>query len=106
MAVKQSLFCLYLIEKRQLYNTGVTIFLLFHKLGQINYHTHTFVVNEDITIKAVPKQQDVIRVFEIDVCSGEQMGVETAEKKGGASYCLLHFIGNVWRCRENTDCKR
>lgn len=43
---------------------------------------HTFVVNEDITIKTVPKQQDVIGVFEIDVCSGEKMGVETAERKG------------------------
>lgn len=40
----------------------------------------TFVVNEDITIKPVPKQQDVFWVFEIDVRSGEEMGVETVER--------------------------
>lgn len=37
----------------------------------------TFVVNKDITVKSVPKQQDVFRVFKVDICSGEQVGIET-----------------------------
>lgn len=40
----------------------------------------TFVVYEDIAIKSVPKQQDILRVFKIDICSGEQVGVQTEEK--------------------------
>lgn len=83
MDVKQTSFCVYLIEQIQMYDIRFLILLLFYKQGQIKYITHTFVVNEDITIKAVPKQQDVIRVFEIDVCSGKQMGIKTAERKGG-----------------------
>lgn len=39
--------------------------------------TCTLVVNEDISIESVPEQQDVFRVFKIDICSGEQVGVKT-----------------------------
>lgn len=40
---------------------------------------HTLVVNEDITIKSVSKEQDVFRVFKIDISSGEQVRIETVE---------------------------
>lgn len=38
----------------------------------------TFVVNENIAIKAVSEEQDVLWVFEVDVSSGEQVWVEAA----------------------------
>lgn len=41
--------------------------------------TCTLVVNEDISIESVPEQQDIFRVFKIDICSGEQVGVKTVE---------------------------
>ena len=31
----------------------------------------TFVVNKNITIKAVPEEKDIFIGFEVDVCSGE-----------------------------------
>lgn len=41
---------------------------------------NTLVVNEDITIKSVPKEQDIFMVFKIDVCSAEQVGIKTVER--------------------------
>lgn len=77
--------------QRETYDTNFPIVLLLYKLGQIKYKSHAFVVNEDITVEAVPKQQDVIRVFEIDVRSGKQMGVETAERKGRGQLLPVTF---------------
>lgn len=41
----------------------------------------TLVINEDITIKTVPEQQNIICVFEVDVRPGEQVGIETVKRK-------------------------
>lgn len=43
--------------------------------------TGTFVVDEDVSIKAVSEQQDVLRVFKVDVRSGEQVRIEAVEGK-------------------------
>lgn len=42
---------------------------------------NTFVVNEDVAIKTVSEQQDVLGVFEVDVRPGEQVGIETVERE-------------------------
>ncbi len=42
---------------------------------------NTLIVNEDITIKSVPKQQDIFGVFKIDICSGVQVGIEAVERE-------------------------
>lgn len=41
----------------------------------------TLVVNEDVTIKPVSEQQDIFRVFKVDVCSGEQVWVKTVDRE-------------------------
>lgn len=41
----------------------------------------TLVVNEDVTIKPVSEQQDIFRVFKVDVCSGEQVWVKTVGRE-------------------------
>lgn len=41
----------------------------------------TLIVDEDVAIESVSEQQDVLRVFEVDVSSGEQVGIETVEEE-------------------------
>lgn len=48
--------------------------------------SNTLVVNEDIAVKSVPEQQDVFCMFETDICSGEQVGVETEKTKQNKSH--------------------
>lgn len=58
--------------------------------------TCTLVVNEDISIKSVPEQQDIFRVFKIDICSGEQVGVKTVETEKEEE------VTNIFMKRGNT----
>lgn len=38
-----------------------------------------FVINKNITIKAIPEQNYVFLVFKVDVCSGKHVRIQTAE---------------------------
>lgn len=50
-------------------------------LQRLNKLKFTLVVNEDVTIKAVSEQQDIFRVFKVDVRSGEQVWVKTVDRE-------------------------
>lgn len=54
---------------------------------------YTLVVNEDVTVESVPEQQDIVGVFKVDVCSGEQVGIQAAKREERSKGCQ-HFHEN------------
>lgn len=99
LAVKQTCFCLHLIkQKNRLHCMPMftATILGTEQNGVSTKSTCTLVVNEDISIESVPEQQDIFRVFKIDICSGEQVGVKTVETEKEEE------VTNIFMKRGNT----
>lgn len=78
VVIKEGRCCLRLIWQTKIWRVYI---YCHHTVNKLNKLKFTLVVNEDVTIKPVSEQQDILRVFKVDVCSGEQVRVKTVDRE-------------------------
>lgn len=78
VVIKEARCCLHLIWQTKIWRVYIYCHHTANKLNKLKF---TLVVNEDVTIKPVSEQQDILRVFKVDVCSGEQVWVKTVDRE-------------------------